>query len=115
DVCSSDLVEQQGLQQARRIMTEDDDFSFIRNHLSQELATELQLFQYRGPPTGTLTVQDMDLSALHDALLAPKYGFGGPSISATHVHVDGRLELAHDAVRDGRGLDTDRADRKSVV
>lgn len=105
------IIEQHGLAQARRIMTEDDDFSFIRNHLTQELASELQLFHYRGPPNGTLTVQDMDLSALHDALLAPKYGFGGPAIHARHVHVDGRLELGHDHRSDGRGLDTERASK----
>jgi len=103
------IVEAQGLEQARKIMCEDDDFAFIRNHLTQELASELQLFRYKGPANGTLTVQDTDLSALHDALLAPKYGFGAPTVSAARVHVDGRLELVHDHVTDGRGLDTDRA------
>jgi len=103
------IVEAQGLEQARKIMCEDDDFAFIRNHLTQDLASELQLFRYKGPANGTLTVQDMDLSALHDALLAPKYGFGAPTVSAARVHVDGRLELVHDHVTDGRGLDADRA------
>jgi stage V sporulation protein R len=55
-----------------------------------------------------LTVQDADLPALHDALLAPKYGFGAPTVSASHVHVDGKLELIHDHVTDGRGLDPER-------
>src|SRR5512138_3111998 len=59
------IVEQRGLEHARKIMCEDDDFSFIRNHLTQEIATELQLFRFRGPATGTLTVQESDLSALH--------------------------------------------------
>jgi Uncharacterized conserved protein len=79
------------------------------NHLTQDLATELQLFRYKGPANGTLTVQDTDLSALHDALLAPKYGFGAPTVSASRIHVDGKLELIHDHVTDGRGLDPDRA------
>src|SRR5690606_25305760 len=43
------LVEQHGLDHARKIMCEDDDFSFIRNHLTQEIASELQLFRFRGP------------------------------------------------------------------
>ncbi len=102
------IVEQSGLEQARRIMIEDDDFAFVRNHLTLELATELNLFRYRGPTNGTLTVQDMDLPALQDALLAPKYGFGAPAVSAAHVHVDGKLELAHDHLIDGRGLDPER-------
>ena len=45
---------------------------------------------------------------LHDALLAPKYGFGAPTVSAARVHVDGKLELLHDHVTDGRGLDPER-------
>ena len=103
------IIEEHGLEHARKIMCEDDDFAFIRNHLTQELATELQLFRYKGPAHGTLTVQENELSALHDALLAPKYGFGAPTISASRIHVDGKLELIHDHITDGRGLDPDRA------
>jgi len=102
------IVEQHGLEQARRIMSEDDDFSFVRNHLSLDLANELNMFRYQGPPNGTLVVQDVDLPALHDALLAPKYGFGAPTVSAARIHVDGTLELIHDHVTDGRGLDPER-------
>jgi stage V sporulation protein R len=105
------IVEEKGLEHARRIMSEDDDFSFVRNHLTLELATELKLFRYKGPSNGTLTVQEMDLPALHDALLHPKYGFGAPTVSATRVHVDGKLELVHDHPTDGRGLDPERARR----
>jgi stage V sporulation protein R len=102
------IVEEHGLEHARKIMSEDDDFGFIRNHLTHDLATELQLFRYKGPATGTLTVQESDLSALHDALLAPKYGFGAPTVSASRIHLDGKLELVHDHITDGRGLDPDR-------
>ncbi len=73
------IVEEQGLDAARKIMCEDDDFAFVRNHLTLELATELKLFRFKGPATGTLTVQEMDLPLLHEALLAPKYGFGAPT------------------------------------
>jgi stage V sporulation protein R len=102
------IVEEQGLEQARKIMCEDDDFAFIRNHLTFDLATELKLFRYKGPANGALTVQQMDLSALHDTLLLPKYGFGAPTVSAARVHVDGKLELLHDHLTDGRGLDPER-------
>jgi len=103
------IVESQGLEAARRIMAEDDDFSFVRNHLTHDLATELKLFRFKGPATGTLTVQEMDLPMLHEALLHPKYGFGAPRVSAARIHVDGKLELVHDHVTDGRGLDPERA------
>jgi stage V sporulation protein R len=102
------IVEEQGLEQARKIMCEDDDFAFVRNHLTVDLATELKLFRYKGPANGTLTVQEADLHALHDALLAPKYGFGAPTVSASRIHVDGKLELLHDHGTDGRGLDPER-------
>ena len=102
------IVEEHGLDHARKIMCEDDDFAFVRNHLTFELATELKLFRYKGPASGTLTVQEMDLPVLREALLAPKYGFGAPTVSAARVHVDGKLELLHDHVTDGRGLDPER-------
>jgi stage V sporulation protein R len=103
------IVEAQGLDAARKIMCEDDDFGFVRNHLTMELAQELKLFRFKGPATGTLTVQEMDLPMLHEALLAPKYAFGAPTVSATRVHVDGKLELVHEHTVDGRGLDPERA------
>jgi stage V sporulation protein R len=105
------IVQEHGLEHARKIMSEDDDFGFVRNHLTLDLATELKLFRYKGPASGSLTVQEVDVSALHDALLAPKYGFGAPTVSASRVHVDGKLELVHDHVTDGRGLDPERARR----
>ncbi len=103
-----DIIDKHGLEKARRIMCEDDDFAFVRNHLTPELATELELFHFKGPANGTLTVQEMDLPLLHDALLAPKYGFGAPTVSAAHVRVDGKLELVHDHRTDGRGLDPEK-------
>ena len=102
------IVEERGLEDARKIICEDDDFAFIRNHLTWDLAKELKLFHYKGPANGTLTVQETDLPLLHDALLGPKYGFGAPTVSASRVHVDGRLELVHDHATDGRGLDPER-------
>ena len=105
------LVERDGLEGARRIMREDDDFSFIRNHLTSELATELKLFRFGAGKEGATTVLDADLPKLHDALLAPKYNFGAPTVAAAHVRVDGTLELLHDHQTDGRGLDAERATR----
>ncbi|HMN46197.1 MAG TPA: SpoVR family protein, partial [Povalibacter sp.] len=102
------IVEERGLEGARKIMCEDDDFAFIRNHLTADLAKELKLFHFKGPSNGTMTVQETDLPLLHDALLAPKYGFGAPTVSAARIHVDGKLELVHDHMTDGRGLDPER-------
>jgi stage V sporulation protein R len=102
------IIKERGLEEARKIMCQDDDFSFIRNHLTLDLATELKLFRYKGPANGALTVQPTDLAYLQESLLAPKYGFGAPTVSAVRIHVDGKLELLHDHATDGRGLDPDR-------
>ncbi len=50
-----------------------------------------------------------DLTALHESVLAPKYNFGAPIVSASHVRNDGTLELTHDSTVDGRGLDLERS------
>jgi len=103
------IVAAQGLEAARRIMAEDDDFGFVRNHLTRELAEELGLFRYNARSDGQVRVLENDLDALHEVLLAPKYNFGAPVVSAAHVRNDGTLELTHDSTVDGRGLDLERS------
>jgi len=103
------IIERDGIEAARNIMQQDDDFSFVRNHLDEKLADDLQLFKFNAESTGKIEVVESKLSDLHEAMLAPKYNFGAPSIAASHVHVDGSLELQHDHKSDGRGLDPDRA------
>src|ERR1700719_4577147 len=103
------LIESEGLDAARAIMQQDDDFSFVRNHLTRELADELGLFRYSARSDGQIKVLEHDLTALHEAVLAPKYNFGAPIVSASHVRNDGTLELTHDSSVDGRGLDLERS------
>ncbi len=105
------IIERDGIEAARVIMQQDDDFSFVRNYLDENLADELQLFKFNAQSTGKIEVVESKLSDLHEAMLAPKYNFGAPSIAASHVHVDGSLELQHDFKSDGRGLDQDRASK----
>lgn len=40
---------------------------------------------------------------LHEAILAPRYNYGAPSVSVQSAG-NGRLTLVHDHARDGRGL-----------
>jgi stage V sporulation protein R len=103
------IVETQGLEEARHIMEQDDDFGFVRNHLTRELAEELGLFRFSARSDGQIKVLEQDLTALHEALLAPKYNFGAPVVSAVRVRSDGTLELVHDSKVDGRGLDLERS------
>jgi stage V sporulation protein R len=81
----------------------------VRNHLTRELAEELELFRYSARSDGQIKVLETDLTALHEAVLAPKYNFGAPIVSALHMRNDGTLELGHDSGVDGRGLDLERS------
>jgi len=103
------IIARDGLEAARHIMEQDDDFSFVRNHLSRELAEELNLFRYSARSDGQIKVLEPDLTALREAVLAPKYNFGAPIVSAARVRNDGTLELQHDSGSDGRGLDLERS------
>jgi stage V sporulation protein R len=105
------IIAEQGLEAARRIVREDDDYSFVRNHLTEELAQELKLFTYAGERDGDLKVEAADIHRLREGLLAPKFNFGAPTVYVTRVGVDGTLELRHDHETDGRGLDFPRAER----
>jgi len=102
------IIEEKGIEKARSMMQEDDDFSFIRNNLTHDLAEEMKLFRFDAESNGSVRVAEDDVHALHEALLAPKYNFGAPSVSASHIRVDGTLELQHNHKNDGRGLDPER-------
>jgi stage V sporulation protein R len=104
----SKIFESQGLDAARKIMIEDDDFSFIRNYLSEDLAKELGLFGYTAKRNGEVKVGESDINDLREMLLAAKFNFGAPTIGAVKVQTDGTLELRHEHGIDGRGLDAPR-------
>ncbi|HEX4884516.1 MAG TPA: SpoVR family protein [Casimicrobiaceae bacterium] len=105
------IVAAQGLEAARRICADEDDFGFIRNHLDRALADELDLFVYEASDDGQIKVVSRDLRDVREAILAPKFNFGAPRVAATSVAHDGTLTLTHDHAGDGRGLDLKRAQR----
>jgi stage V sporulation protein R len=104
------IIAEQGIERAFQIRAEDDDFSFVRNYLSEDVAKELELFRYQSGTDGTVKIMSGDIDALRDAIVSPKYNFGAPAIMVSHVQVDGTLELTHGHESDGRGLDLERAD-----
>lgn len=104
------IVAEHGLERAWAIRAEEDDFGFVRNYLTEDLAEELQLFRYAGEKNGPTKIVESDIDALRDALVAPKYNFGAPAVMAMHIQVDGSLELVHEHGTDGRGLDLTRAE-----
>ncbi|HUP29973.1 MAG TPA: SpoVR family protein [Usitatibacter sp.] len=105
------IVEKHGLERARQVRTEEDDFGFIRNWLDEELAEESGLFVYEARPGDEIRVATKDVSAIREAILAPKFNFGAPRVAAVELKHDGSLTLTHDHGGDGRGLDVNRAKR----
>lgn len=105
------IIEEHGIEYAFEVRKHDDDFSFIRNHLTAELAGELGLFRYIAGKDGTVRVVETEIEELHEAILASKYNFGAPIVTADRVDVDGKLHLVHDYKNDGRGLDLRRTEK----
>lgn len=106
-----DIVERHGIDAARRICREEDDFGFVRNYLDAPLAEKLDLFVYATHAEGDIQVASRDIHAIREAILAPKFNYGAPRIAATGIGQDGSLVLTHDHGSDGRGLDVTRADQ----
>jgi stage V sporulation protein R len=104
-----EIVKNSGVDAARQIMREDDDFSFLRNHLTHDIAADMGLFRYQRQQNGQVKVVGGDIEALQENLLSEKYNFGAPRISVLEVRSDGTLVLQHDTQLDGRGLDADRS------
>lgn len=105
------IIDRHGMDAARRICADEDDFGFIRNHLDQELAEELDLFSYQARKDGETRVVSRDIDDVREAILGPKYNYGAPCIAVERMHDDGGLVLRHDHARDGRGLDLDQAEQ----
>jgi stage V sporulation protein R len=105
------IIDRHGMDAARRICADEDDFGFIRNHLDQELAEELDLFSYQARKDGETRVVSRDIDDVREAILGPKYNYGAPCIAVERMHDDGGLVLRHDHARDGRGLNLDQAEQ----
>jgi stage V sporulation protein R len=105
------IIQEGGIDAARRVMREDDDFSFLRNHLTRELMSEMNLFRYKKQANGPIKVLAEDIDELRESLLQGKYNFGAPRVAVAEVRKDGTLVLEHDSTIDKRGLDTDSANK----
>jgi stage V sporulation protein R len=105
------IIEKEGLARARTILRDEDDFGFVRNYLDRELAEKLGLLVYEARRDGEITVASRDVNAVREAILAPKFNYGSPRIAVTELSADGSLTLLHDHHADGRGLDSERAEK----
>lgn len=106
-----DIIDKHGVERARQICRDEDDFGFIRNYLTPALAEKLDLFVYEADHEGGIRIADKDIHSIREAILAPKFNYGAPRVAVSAMHIDGSLELVHDVRNDGRGLDIPRAER----
>ncbi len=106
-----DIIDRQGMEKARQVRHDEDDFGFIRNYLTPELAEKLELFVYESDHEGGIRIAEKDIHAIREAILSPKFNYGAPRVAVRALHVDGSVELVHDYRGDGRGLDLPRAER----
>ncbi|MGH8720518.1 MAG: SpoVR family protein, partial [Burkholderiales bacterium] len=103
------LIDRHGLERAREIRRDEDDFGFLRNWLDRELAEKLELMVFEAERSGEIRIAGRELERVREAILAPKFNYGAPRIAANEIAADGSLELLHDHQGDGRGLDLERA------
>lgn len=99
------IVKAHGLEKARKAMELEDDFSFVRNWLNEDLVKDAKFFVYTEEQDTSIRVTSKDLIKVKEAILAPKFNYGAPRVSVVEMKQDGTLVLAHDYVSDGRGLD----------
>ncbi len=104
-----EIVKEGGIDAARQVVREDDDFSFLRNHLTRERAAEMGLFRYQKQANGPVKVLSEDIDELRETILKDKYNFGAPRVSVAEIRSNGTLVLEHNSDIDKRGLDTDCA------
>lgn len=105
------IVERDGMDKARQICREEDDYGFIRNYLDQQMADELDLFVFETRKDGETKVVNRDIHAIREAILAPRFNYGAPDIGVLAMDADGSLELRHDYQHDGRGLELGQAEK----
>ncbi|PWF39434.1 SpoVR family protein [Massilia glaciei] len=105
------IIDKHGMDKARQICREEDDFGFIRNYLDDELVERLDLFVYESRKDGDTKIANRDIHAVREAILAPKFNYGAPCITVNKMGDDGSLDLRHDYLRDGRGLELPQAEK----
>ncbi|MEA3410937.1 MAG: SpoVR family protein [Pseudomonadota bacterium] len=105
------IVENQGLEAARKVMRENDDFGFIRNHFDESIARELDLFPWEARRSGEIRARGFDIDRIRELVLSGKFNFGAPRVHVAETLADGTLVLVHEHEMDGRGLDRESAEK----
>lgn len=87
-----------GMQKIYEVVENEDDISFIRNYLTEEIAEELQLFSYKNLNTSdggqAIHILTKDIDRVREAVVKDLYNYRSPLICIDKVE-DGILQLKH--------------------
>ncbi len=93
-----------GLQKIYQIVETEDDVSFIRNYLTEEVAEDLKLFSYKNmhTPNGGQAVHilDKEIDRVRETIVKDLYNYRAPLICVTSIS-DGMLQLKHNSANIG--------------
>ncbi len=83
----------EGREKIMEVRELDNDISFLRNYLTEELCEELDLFVYQLVDDEEWTVTEKNWERVRDQLVANMTNFGFPYIEVTDGDYDGNREL----------------------
>ena len=83
----------QGWEKVMEVRELENDISFLRNYLTEELCEELDLFVYQLVDEEEWTVSEKNWQKVRDQLVANMTNFGFPYIEVTDGDYDGNREL----------------------
>jgi len=93
-----------GLQKVYEVVRDEDDISFIRNYLTEDLARDLKLFSYENLkiPNGgdAIHVLDTELDIVKEAVIKGLYNYRAPLVCITSIE-DGILQVEHKSTNVG--------------
>jgi stage V sporulation protein R len=87
-----------GLEKMYEVVATEDDISFIRNYLTEEVAEDLKLFSYKSMRTSdggeAVHILAKEIDRVREALVKDLYHYRAPLICITSIE-DGVLQLKH--------------------
>jgi stage V sporulation protein R len=93
-----------GMQKIYEVVETEDDISFIRNYLTEEVAEELKLFSYRSLKTNdggeAIHILAKEIDQVRESIVKDLYHYRAPLICITSIE-DGILQLQHKSANVG--------------
>lgn len=109
----SDIAKRDGWEAMLEVVGEESDESLVRNHLTPDLADELELFRFsfnRANKSWIVDQDGLEFEQVRDAM-ALKFGSRSPRLQILDYDYHGRRILRLKHLHDGRNLDMEQADK----